>query len=318
MVNDYLRYDTPGSRIVKCLTIEQMMKADADPAVPLLLPALAELPGHLVWRARARVVAALEDVLPDNVDIHGYAALLALAGGATRSQQALARTVSVSGTTMMRVAADLAARGLVQRVRNPDDRRSYALTRTPEGAAAARTWRRFAEDVERSVTAGFSVRDRKDLRSLLLRVAVSELDPGTPEPLRESIAFLVTRVQFRMHRDFQAALDPLGIEPAHFGVLVALATTGPMSQSALARVLGVSGAHMVQLVDDLEQRGLVARRRLETDRRAQVVDVLPSGRDAMRRAAPLADRIADERLAPLTAAQSRRLVMLLQRLVTAP
>jgi DNA-binding MarR family transcriptional regulator len=296
-----------------------MMNSDADtPRGRVLLPALAELPGHLVWRARARVVAALEDVLPDNVDIHGYAALLALAGGVTLSQQALARTVSVSGTTMMRVASDLADRGLVMRVRNPGDKRSYALTRTPEGAAAARTWRRYAEDLEESVTSGFTVRDREDLRILLLKVAASDLAPETPEPLRESIAFLVTRVQFRMHRDFQAALVPVGIEPAHFGVLVALGSTGAVSQSELSRAFGVSGAHMVQLVDDLEQLGLVARRRLESDRRAQVVDLLPPGRDAVRRTAPLADRVADDRLAPLTTAQARRLVTLLQRLVSAP
>jgi DNA-binding MarR family transcriptional regulator len=294
------------------------MNVDADTPGRTVVPALAELPGHLVWRARGRVVAALEEVLPDNVDIHGYAVLLALAGGATRSQQSLARTVSVSGTTMMRVAADLAERGLVQRVRNPDDRRSYALTRTPEGAAAARTWRRHAEDLEDSVTSGFSVRDREDLRTLLLQVAESDLPPDTPEPLRESIAFLVTRVQFRMHRDFRASLQPIGIEPAQFGALVALASIGPVSQSELARSLGVSGAHMVQLVDDLEQRGLVARRRLESDRRAHVVDLLPLGRDAIRRSGPLADRVAADHLSPLTAAQAKRLVKLLQRLVTAP
>jgi DNA-binding MarR family transcriptional regulator len=318
MVNDYLRYDTPEIQIVKCLTIVQVMNIESDSPARTLLPALAELPGHLIWRARARVVAALEDVLPDNVDIHGYAALLALAGGATRSQQALARTVAVSGTTMMRVATDLADRGLVQRVRNPDDRRSYALTRTPEGAAAARTWRRYAEDLEESVTAGFTVREREDLRTLLLLVAAGELDPDTPEPLRESIAFLITRVQFRMHRDFQAALEPIGIDPAHFGVLAGLDGSGPLSQSVLARAFGISGAHLVQLVDDLERRGFVARRRLESDRRAQVVEVLPPGRDAMRKAAPLAERTADERLAPRTAAQASRLVTLLQRLVTAP
>ncbi len=294
------------------------MNTDAGAAGRVLLPALAEHPGHLVWRARARVVAALEEVLPESVDIHGYAALLALAGGVTRSQQALARTVSVSGTTMMRVAADLADRGLVQRVRNPDDRRSYALTRTPEGAAAARTWRRYAEDVEESVTSGFTVRDREDLRTLLLRVAATDLAPDTPEPLRESIAFLVTRVHFHMHRDFQAALEPVGIEPAHFGMLVALGSSGAESQSELSRAFGVSGAHMVQLVDDLERRGMVARRRLETDRRAQVVGLLPAGRQVVRRTTPLAQRVASDRLAPLTSAQARRLVVLLQRLVTAP
>jgi DNA-binding MarR family transcriptional regulator len=291
---------------------------DVAPEGRALLPSLADLPGHLVWRARARVVAALEAVLPESVDIHGYAVLLALAGGATRSQRALADTVAVSGTTIMRVAADLAAQGLVERVRNPDDRRSYALTRTAEGATAARAWRRYAEDLEDSVTAGFTIRDREDLRSLLLRVVEPDLAPDTPEPLRDSIAFLITRLQFRMHRDFQVALAPIGIEPPHFGILTALEETGPISQSALARHLAVSGAHMVQLIDQLEERGLVARRQLETDRRAHVIDVLPAAGKVLAAASPAADETVAGRFAPLTARESRRLVDLLRRVVTTP
>src|SRR6478736_3165299 len=103
-----------------------------------LLPALADAPGHLLWRAAARVNVELGATLPPGVDIHAYAALLTLAGGATRSQQAIASMIDVSRTTMVRVAADLAEQGLVERARNPDDRRSYALSRTPDGAATAR------------------------------------------------------------------------------------------------------------------------------------------------------------------------------------
>jgi DNA-binding MarR family transcriptional regulator len=294
------------------------MNIDAATESRTLLPALSDLPGHLVWRARARVVAALEDVLPDAVDIHAYAVLLALAGGASRSQRALADLVAVSGTTMMRVAASLAAEGLVERVRNPDDRRSYALTRTAEGAAAARAWRRYAEDVEDSITAGFTVGEREDLRSLLARVVEPDLTADTPEPLRESIAFLVTRLHFRMHRDFQVALATVGIEPPHFGILVALEETGPISQAALAKHFAVSGAHMVQLIDELEARSLVARRRLATDRRAHVIEVLPAAADVLKKAGRLAEDTMAERFAPLRAAESRRLIELLRRVVTAP
>ena len=101
---------------------------------------------------------------------------------------------------MMRVAADLADQGLVERVRNPDDRRSYALTRTPEGAIAARTWRRYAEELEDSITAGLTPRQRDDLRALLLRVVEPDLAPDTPEALRDSIGFLITRLHLRMRR----------------------------------------------------------------------------------------------------------------------
>ncbi|MDQ6642387.1 MAG: MarR family transcriptional regulator [Actinomycetota bacterium] len=283
-----------------------------------LLPELAVHPGHLVWRAHARVSVALADVLPSGVDIHAYAALLALAGGVTRSQQALADTVSVSRTTMVKVAADLSDQGLVRRVRNPDDRRSYALTRTPEGAAAARRWRRHAEDLEDSITAGFSLADREELRGLLLQVVEPELAPDTPEPLRESIGFLMTRAQFWMHRDFMAALEPLGIEPRHFGALTVLRAVGPVPQAELARCLGVSAASVVQMVDELEHRGLVERRRLETDRRTQVLHLMPGADRLVERAAEIAAATVDVRLGTLNRRETQRLTALLARFVTAP
>ncbi len=284
----------------------------------VLLPELAVLPGHLFWRAQARVSGALAEVLPAGVDIHAYAALLALSGGVTRSQQALAETISISRTTMVRVAADLSDQGLVKRVRNPSDRRSYALTRTPEGAAAARRWRRHAEDVEDSVTAGFTLEEREELRALLLRVAEVDLSPDAPEPLRESIGFLVTRIHARMHREFAVVLEPLRIEPRDFGTLTALQATGPISQAVLARHMGVSGASMVQIVDDLESRGLVERRRLATDRRTQVLHLLPDVPEVLAEASRLAREHVRSLLGDLSTSSGQRLVVLMQRLVTAP
>lgn len=283
-----------------------------------LIPALAALPGHLFWRAHARVTSALGQVLPPGVDIHAYAVLLALSGGLTRSQQSLSETVSVSGTTMVRVAADLSAQGLVKRVRNPDDRRSYALTRTPEGAAAARRWRRHAEDLENSITSGFTLQEREHLRGLLVLVAEGDLAPDVPEPLRESIAFLITRIHTRMHRDFMTALEPLRIEPRDYGALTALGATGPVSQTELARHLGVSGATVVQIADGLEQRGLLERRRLVTDRRTQILYLLPESSDLLREAARLAEEMSNGVLGGLSGTRQKRLVALLQRLVTAP
>jgi DNA-binding MarR family transcriptional regulator len=281
-----------------------------------LLPRLGKAPGHLLWRAAARVTVQLDRILPEGMDIHAYAALLALAGGATRSQQSLADTIAVSRTTMVKVAAQLAEQGLVERVRNPDDRRSYALTRTAEGAAAARRWRRHAEDLEDSLTKGFSLEEREALRRLLLRILDGELSPDTPEPLLESLGFLITRAHARMHRSFSAALEPFGIIPAHFGLLTTLVELGPVPQAEIGRQLGISGASIVQLVDGLEARGLVERRRLETDRRTQVVHLLPEARTVRDRAEALALANLEERLGKLDAQQTEELVGLLRRFVT--
>jgi DNA-binding MarR family transcriptional regulator len=285
-------------------------------AEQVLLPALAELSGHVVWRAHAKVTAAVESVLPPNVDIHAYAVLVALGDGVPRSQQSLARMVGVSRTTLMRVAADLVARGLVQRVRNPEDRRSYLLTRTAQGAQAARTWRRHVDELEAAVIAGLSPHQRDDLHALLLQVVEPELAQETPDALRAGIAFLVARLHTSMRVRFAEALAPLQIDPPHVGLLTALEATGPVSQSELARVFGVSGAHMVGLVDELEARGLVERRRLASDRRAQVLHLLPGARERLAEALPLADEVVASRLAALTPAQAARLLELLRLLVT--
>jgi DNA-binding MarR family transcriptional regulator len=282
-----------------------------------LLPALADAPGHLLWRAAARVTVELGATLPPGVDIHEYAALLSLAGGVTRSQQAIAELIDVSRTTMVKVAGHLTEQGLIERVRNPDDRRSYALTRTPQGAAAARRWRRHAEDLEDALTAGFSDAEREELRRLLFGVVAGELSPATPEPLLESLGFLVTRAHARMHRDFADALEELRIEPRHFGVLTILTSLGPIPQAELGRQLGVSGASVVQMIDDLEARGLVERRRLETDRRTQVLHLMPGASEVLAEADRIADDTVAVRLGDLDAAQARRLVLLLQRFVTA-
>src|SRR5262249_61403564 len=123
----------------------------------------------------ARVAAAVDAALPPDVDVHSYAGRVALGDGVPRSQQALSKTVDVSRTTVMRVAAQLADRGLVERVRTPDDRRSYLLSRTPHGARTARKWRRHVAALEQAASPGLTGRQRDELHRLLLSLV--EPDP---------------------------------------------------------------------------------------------------------------------------------------------
>lgn len=226
-----------------------------------LIPELARAPGHLMWRAHARVALALGEVLPPGVDIHAYAAIVALGKGGALSQQTIADRVGISRTTMAKVATGLVGRGLVERVRNPADRRAYLLTLTPAGAEAAPVWRRHAEELEDFIGRPFNQPERAELRRLLRAILATELSPHTPDPLLDSIGFLITRAHFRMHRDFAAGLAPLRIEPRHVGALTALRSSGPLPQAELARALGISGATVVQMVDDLERRGLLEDRK---------------------------------------------------------
>ena len=111
-----------------------------DAARQAAMADLHALPGHLLWRAAARVVHEIDHILPGTIDIHAYAALLALADEEPQSQSSLARMTGTSGTTLTAVAQTLQRDALVERVRNPEDRRSYSLTRTTAGRAAVRRW----------------------------------------------------------------------------------------------------------------------------------------------------------------------------------
>ena len=110
-------------------------------------------------------------------------------------------------------------------------------------------------------------------------------------------------------------LAPLGIVPAHFGLLTTLATLGPVPQAEVGRRLGISGASVVQMVDHLEARGLLERRRLEWDRRTQVLHLRPGATEALARAKALAEETLATRLGSLGVPDIKRLVHLLQRFV---
>ena len=120
--------------------------------------------------------------------------------------------VGVSGTTMTAVAEALLRDELVQRVRNPEDRRSYSLTRTTAGRSAAHGWAPHVRTAGGRLTASFTPTDSARLRELLTQLAGDALDERTPEALRRSTGFLVTRAHFRAHREFLTALAPLGID----------------------------------------------------------------------------------------------------------
>lgn len=64
----------------------------------------------------------------------------------------------------------------------------------------------------------------------------------------------------------------------HLNVLILLESTGPMSMSRLADALDISVASVTGMVDRMEARGLVERRRDAADRRVVLVDAAAGGR----------------------------------------
>ena len=115
-----------------------------------------------------------------------------------------------------------------------------------------------------------------------------------------------------MHRDFLTALAPLDIEPRHVGTLRGLRALGPATQGQLARLLDVSPATVVQIVDHLERRGLVARERDPEDRRAYRLRLQPAADAVVAEATSLSRAIVDGPLGGVQGRDRRDLVRLLR------
>src|SRR5215471_7047741 len=101
----------------------------------------------------------------------------------------------------------------------------------------------------------------------------------TPDPAQPAggVAFLLVQLGFHLARVFGERLEPLGLEQRHAGMLVRLAENDGKSQQAIAELLGVNPTRMVFLTDELEELGLVERRRNLADRRSHALYLTEAG-----------------------------------------
>src|SRR5215469_6819524 len=97
----------------------------------------------------------------------------------------------------------------------------------------------------------------------------------------EDFAYLLVQLGFHVARQFSERLAPLGLEPRHAGMLLRLGANEGLSQQALGELIGLNPTRMVFVVDELEQRGLVERRRNTVDRRSYALYLTPQGRDTL-------------------------------------
>ena len=112
--------------------------------------------------------------------------------------------------------------------------------------------------------------------------------------VNDRLALLVYRAGIEVLARGEAALEELGIDGRDYTTLAVLATDQPESQQELARLMGKAPPIIVAAVDELEQKGLVARRRDIRDRRRSVVEVTDAGREMLARADTVAERVIAE------------------------
>ena len=111
------------------------------------------------------------------------------------------------------------------------------------------------------------------------------LVPG--DPLAHRALESLLRAEASVRRRLSADLEREGLSASGFSVLVVLTTAGgELPLRALRHRLRTSKANATEVVTTLENRGLVARRRLAHDRRAATVALTGAGGDLVDRLFP--------------------------------
>lgn len=108
------------------------------------------------------------------------------------TQHALCKCVGTDPSSMVSTIDELEAKGLVERRRNPHDRRAHALHVTDQGRKTLARGRLLARSAQDDLLAPLSREERDELHALLLRLAIATRDVGKPAVAEDADARVAT------------------------------------------------------------------------------------------------------------------------------
>ena len=130
-----------------------------------------------------------------------------------------------------------------------------------------------------------------------------------------SVAFLLSQVGIHASQRFARRIAEIDLQPPQFRVMNMVDAVEGRSQQAIAETIGAPPSRMVAIVDELEARGLIERRPHPGDRRVHALYLSAAGRRLLARGRKIALEHEEELMKGLSAADRRRLVALLQKVV---
>lgn len=132
--------------------------------------------------------------------------------------------------------------------------------------------------------------------------------------LPDLLGFHLRLAHVAVYRDFTAELSEMDMTQKQCATLQLIGANPGVSQVDLASTLGTDRATMMAMVDRLEQRGFLLRRRSLSDRRRQELNLTAEGEAMMRRTREAIGRHEKRFTSRFTAAELKVLIGALTRI----
>jgi DNA-binding MarR family transcriptional regulator len=151
------------------------MALDAETRRVELPPSVKDRLGFLLVKNHLALLGRVETRLePPGLTGRHYGCLTVIGDEGPLTQQRLGERMGVDRTTIVAVVDLLELNGFVERHRNPEDRRAYALEITPKGRAWQKRATETIIETEKEFLAPLSPAERQQLVELLQRVLMSQ------------------------------------------------------------------------------------------------------------------------------------------------
>lgn len=133
--------------------------------------------------------------------------------------------------------------------------------------------------------------------------------------IEESIGYLIKQAQLALHRTIDSKMAALDLTAMQWGPLMLIAYGKANTAAELSRCGGVETSTMTRMLDRLEAKGLLIRKRSESDRRIIYLELSREGKALVSKVPDLLAESLNKHLAGFDAQELATVKSLLRRII---
>jgi DNA-binding MarR family transcriptional regulator len=126
---------------------------------------------------------------------------------------------------------------------------------------------------------------------------------------------MIRLVQLKFFEGFYEQFAEIGVTPASYAILALIRDNPGVPPSTVASLLRLRLPNLIKMLNELESSGVIKRNRSKADRRAVELMLTPKGAKLIQDAAKVSEPYERRMLAPLSDAEQRSLIDMLNRIL---